>query len=332
LIDLLYNPTTMVTDQTALCNQSCSFCWRSNSGAVASKMIEFSENDMPVTLPFKLYTKMIDLVAQVRSVNRLSLCGPLGDPLIVDDLAWRGEYAMKTRRFTEYVLINTNGVALEKHDLEKLLRSFTRICFSVDAVDPVIYGKIHGKENQCLKVLKNIAAAIEKASELEFIGKKCAEIWVRFTEGEHNKGHFSEFSRFFSGVRKRIKIVHKKEHAFVDVMPEKATRDGAVLCNQPQHNINFSAIGDLTTCCINHKGSPAFGNIRDMNTVEDLQAAWEGNAFAQWRQNRFDGLCKDCSGLGGFMQRPGGVMSENEKHRLERIRKYGAHKVFSGSV
>ncbi len=295
-------------------------------------MVEFSENDTLATLPFKLYAKMIDLVAQVRSVNRLSLCGPLGDPLIVHDLAERGAYAMKKRRFTEYVLINTNGVALDRHDLEKLLRSFTRICFSIDAVDPVIYGKIHGNPKHCLKVLKNVAAAIEKASELQVLGRKCAEIWVRFTEGEHNRGHFSEFSRFFNDVKSRIRIIHKKEHAFVDVMPEKATRDGAMLCNQPQHNINFSVAGDLTTCCINHKGSPGFGNISNMNTVEDLQAAWEGKDFSEWRQTRFDGLCKDCSGLGGFMQRPGGVMSDNEKRRLERIRQHGAHKVFSGAV
>ncbi len=305
---LKYNPIVAVVDQTILCNQACYFCWRNDKVAVAQ-----ASGAAPwPTLPWDMYRQIIDAVAEVETILSLSLCGPMGDPSLVKDLCARGRYALDKGTFPGYVLINTNGFALHKHDLGELFDSFSTIHVSLDAVDPVIYGRIHRRPEQLPQVLNNIKALAKIQVER---GEQ--KVSIRFTETEHNVAHWPDFIAVLEDIG--LPVMRKGEHSFIDVLPGHENNEGAILCNQPYMTVNFNFLGELTTCCINHKMAPAFGTLAD----GDLKGLWEGAAFEGWRLSRHRDICKNCSGLGGISQRSFPDLTEHEILALEAIKVKG---------
>jgi len=313
---LKYDPHTLIIDQTVLCNQACAFCWRADREAVKAATAAAPSKIMPLDM----FKRIIDAHQPIESLRRLSLCGPMGEPTLVPDLAERGAYAMASGRFPSYVLINTNGYALDRHDPPALLQAFTRISVSLDAVFPEIHARIHGRAHQLDRIQANLDALVQ--AKLALRGH-AADIEVRFTEGAENMGHFPAFERVFAGRVDRI--VHKREHAFVDVLPHLASRAGALLCNQPRGNINWTVDGRLTTCCVNHRQEPSFGHIDDGRTVKEM---WESPDFEAWRVERHAGICATCSGLGSQSQRPGGGLSAREQQKLRQIEAVGEKAFF----
>lgn len=302
---LKYNPIVTVVDQTVLCNQACYFCWRKDPRAVAH-----ASGAAPWhTMPWDMYCQIIDAVAEVETIESLSLCGPMGDPSLVKDLCARGRYARDTGEFSGYVLINTNGFALDKHDPGELLDSFTTIHISLDAVDPVIYGRVHNRPKQLPRVLDNIRVLAKLQQER---GEQ--KVSIRFTETKHNVSHWPDFVAALEDMG--VPVMRKSEHSFIDVMPGHANSAGAILCNQPYMTVNFNFLGELTTCCVNHKMSPTFGTLAD----GDLKTLWESRMFWGWRRSRHQGICKNCSGLGGVSQRAIPDLTEQEQEAIDIIR------------
>lgn len=268
---LKYSPNTLIVDQTILCNQECFFCWRSDRAKVRDETDAAPHKIMPM----ELYQEIVSQGAR-HGLERLCLSGPMGEPTLAPDLASRGLYA-KNKGF-RYTLINTNGVALARHDPKLLLLGFDEVCISLDAVDEQTYRAIHGRSNQYHKVMDNIERLIAVNAE---------RVCLRFTETEHNRGDWSLLKKRFGG---RCNLVAKRAHSFIDV---RKAAEGAAGCNQPHGSVNYTYTGQMSTCCVNYKRSPVFGHIS-----EGLKECWEGEAFERWRMSRLDGLCKGCSGLG----------------------------------
>ncbi len=312
---LKYNPHSIIIDQTTFCNQCCSFCHRSldNESSGVSKR----ENSV---LPFFLYTKIIDEAAKIDSVRWLSLCGPMGEPLLVHDLIERLEYA-KAKSHFKTILINSNGQALEKHAAERLLRSCSDLQFSVDSIREETYAKIHCGGN-LQKVIQNIIHLYDV--------KKClsgpsAAIRVRFTENEHNVGEWKEFEAFFDSISDDVFRV--RVHSFMGRMEQYRSKLGATICNQPFKIINFNFRGELTTCCINWRLEPTFGSIADSS----LQKIWESSAIEKWREMRISTTCNLCGGLGTFQQRADNEPSQQEIFMAEEIERLGEKKYYENN-
>lgn len=276
---LKYSPRAAVVDQTILCNQACFFCWRSSKDRVREETAAAPFKVMPIDL----YGRIIDALSEVETMRRLSLSGPMGEPTLAPDLAERG-FMGKAAGFSD-VIVNTNGFALDRHDPQGLARGFHKIQVSLDAVDPRIHAAIHGKGRQLDRILDNIEALLAAAE-----GSQC-RVLVRFTEGEKNAGHLPAFRAAFEG---RAKVLYRRVHSFIDVLPEKGNDHGARHCNQPEGSVNFTYQGHVTTCCVNSRMAPTFGHIDEV----DLKSIWEGEAFESWRRDRMAGICKGCSGLG----------------------------------
>jgi MoaA/NifB/PqqE/SkfB family radical SAM enzyme len=304
-MQLRYNPTSLIIDQTLLCHQRCYFCHR----AVPRK------NDKcegaAHTLPVDLYQKIIDDAVQVDSLRWLSLCGPMGDPCLVPDLVERLNYAKRFDHFRTR-LINSNGQALDNHDLPALLHACTDLQISVDSVNEATYLKIHNKGNFA-RVMENIEALIAAKRE----HPDSALVNIRFTEGEYNQSEWEQFHQYFEG---RVdKVFRVSTHSFMGVQDKYNTYLGATVCNQPFGTVNFNYLGEITTCCINWKLEPSFGSIADT----DLKTLWEGVQFERWREKRLDSICSDCGGLGGFQQ------TKSARRFVEDLIKYSAIKTLS---
>ena len=297
---LAYKPHFIVVDTTMLCNNSCYFCWRKQKPERLKEINQKFKNYQ--SMPFETFKKIIDDVTQYKSVNWLSLCGPMGEPMMHKEIEKFTTYAFKKNHFKK-ITINTNGLAIDKHDIGMLMNSVQDFSISVDSIDPETYGKIHGSSEFLPKVIDNIKKCIEYKKQYGGVSK----ITVRFTENELNIGQFPEFKKFFLdlGVDE---INYTKVHSFAGVKKELANRNGAELCCQPYRVLNFTFEGNLTTCCINWQMEPIFGNIKN-NTIKEL---WMNDKMQKWLKTRLDNdPCKNCNGLGIHVQKEGLYNKQN---------------------
>lgn len=123
-----------------------------------------------------------------------------------------------------------------------------------------------------------------------------ANIVVRFTENNLNRGEFSKFKEYFSNFGIDY-INYTLEHSFAGVNPNLVSKDSAKYCGQPFNVINFNFLGELTTCCVNWRLNPTFGNIKN----QSLKKLWQSPQKIIFNENtRMHTVpCVQCSGLGG---------------------------------
>lgn len=297
---LLYkNPHSLLIETSAACNNSCSFCWRSHKKEQIKLLKEKLNNNL--TMDFKLYKKIIDEAISYDSLRWLCLGGPLGEPLLNPNIADFFEYANKRKHF-HWICINTNGLAIHKHNIEKLLNNITDFSISVDSINQNTYKMIHGVD-KLPQVVNNIKTLIEYKKNNQCLAK----IVVRFTENEINKGEFDEFKKFFFdlGVDE---INYTQLHGFAGVHKNLKNEVTAQNCQQIYGAININPNGDITTCCCNWKIEPTFGNLRKQK-IWDI---WNNKKMQDWLKNRLTTEpCKDCSGIGSDVQHSTKIQKEH---------------------
>lgn len=282
---LSYKPSSIIIDVSRDCNLSCSFCWR-NKEVDHVKFIEAEvENSV---MPLEVFRKIIDDSIQYKHLTWLSLCGPIGEPLMARNIIDYLIYANGKNHF-KTLLINTNGLLLHKHSYSGLLENLTEICISIDTIKEETYQKIHNCSLLNV-VIKNVVALCEYKKK--YGGK--AKVNVRFTQCLENEGEFEKFRDFFVDIVDGIKYV--KVHSFAGVVDSENSMIGAYFCNQIYNVVNFNIKGQLTTCCINWRMEPTFGSIEN-NTISDL---WNSSGYRNWVHSRMNegDLCSNCSGLG----------------------------------
>ena len=298
---LKHNPYGLIVDTTVKCNNNCDFCWRKNNPEYLKNILETYKNNH--TMSFETYKKIIDNAVKYKSIIWLSLCGPMGEPLLNDHIEDFYEYAAKKNHF-KWISLNTNGLAINKRDISRLLNSMDEFSISVDSIDPETYGKIHGSKDFLPVVIENIKSLIEYKKT-----NGCrAEIFVRFTENELNMGQYPEFEKFFKelGVDR---LNYTRVHSFAGVVESRNDEQTAKKCEQPNNLINFDFKGNLATCCINWHLEPTFGNIKNKSIAQ----LWHGRKYRQWAKTFYTkDPCKHCSGLGKHVQKEGLLNKEEE--------------------
>jgi len=243
-------------------------------------------------MTFETYKKIIDDACQYKSIVWLSLSGPMGDPLMNGRIEDFYEYAYEKKHF-KTISVNTNGLALHKRDIRRLLNSTTEFSISLDSIDTDTYEKIHGNRN-LQQVIDNIKSLVEQKK----IHGCVADIWVRFTEHELNKGQFLEFKEFCTNLGVDG-INYTQIHSFAGIRKELQDTVTAARCSQPKKVVNFDFRGNLSTCCINWHLEPTFGNIKDA-TIKQL---WGGQSKQKWNEERLNVLpCLQCGGLGAVQK------------------------------
>jgi MoaA/NifB/PqqE/SkfB family radical SAM enzyme len=295
---LKYNPFMLIVDQTVRCNEACYFCWRNDPKKVKEQT---KKAEGVYDMPMELVKEIIDQGSRIPSLHTFNVCGPMGDPTMVGDMAERGRYA-RIKGFQK-TMMNTNAVALDKHDPEELLRAFNEVKVSLDTLDADNYKEIHGKPH-LERVLNNIVNYWEVKQKKNIPGNFKAKI----TLNEKNEPEVEDFKKW--AEKTGVPIEWKSIHSFIDIMPQFGNDIGMKLCEQPYKTININFKGELTTCCINYKLEPAFGKVGVDGSIKEI---WEGEKFEQWRKERTDGICKGCAGLGGRLKHAEVAMPEYER-------------------
>lgn len=274
----------LIVDQTVRCNEACYFCWRNDPKKVKEQT---KKANGVYDMPFEMVQEIINQGSNIPSLDTFNVCGPMGDPTMVGDMVQRGQYARKMG--FRKTMMNTNAVALDKHDPEDLLRAFNDIKVSLDTLDPENYKEIHGKPH-LERVLENIINYWNVKTTKGIEGNFKAKITIN----PKNELEIEDFKQW--AEKTGIPIEWKRVHSFVDVMPEFGDDLGSKLCEQPYKIVNINFRGELTSCCINYKLDPVFGKVGVDGTIKEI---WEGDKFETWRKTRSDSICKGCAGLGG---------------------------------
>lgn len=285
---LKYNPFMLIVDQTVVCNEACFFCWRADRDLVKEQT---KKAHGQIHLPAEMNREIIDQASRVYTIRTYNVCGPMGDPTLVPDIVERGLYA-KEKGFSDRMM-NTNGVALDKHDPAQMLTAFNNLKVSLDTLDPEKYIDIHGRDH-LERVLKNIENYWKVKVDKNISGDFKAKITLN-PKNEDEKEAFEIWSK-----KTGVPLQWKRIHSFVDTLPEYGNDWGVKLCEQPYKTVNFNFRGELTTCCINYKLNPTFGTLEDGS----LKEIWEGEKYENWRKTRLEDICRGCSGLGGRLNKP----------------------------
>lgn len=280
---LKYNPFGLIVDTTMLCNNNCSFCWRHSN---PEYLKECNEKYKIKTMPFEIFKKIIDDACQYDSIKWFTCCGPMGEPLLNENIEKFYEYAFSKNHFNS-LTINTNGLAIDKKNISKLLNSITEFSISVDSIIPETYEKIHGHKN-INKIIENIKLLVEYKKNHGCL----ANIIVRFTENDLNRGQIDDFVKFFkdAGVDG---VNYCQEHSFAGVNTNIIDEKSKYTCKHPREILNFDFLGNLTTCCLNWHMQPIFGNIK----YKSIKQMWESNIKQTWNdKTRFNqNPCLYCS-------------------------------------
>lgn len=273
------------------CNLACSYCIHSlpvnERGFVADQAL----------LPFDLYKKAIDDLAQFpRKLKMLRLAGT-GEPLLHKEIAAMVAYA-KAKNIANSVDIVTNGLCLS-HDLSLALieAGLDKIRISIQGLDDTAYAYV--KEQGVFNRL---------VEEISFFyqNRKNTKIYVKIIDCALQAGDEEKFLAIFGDICDYIAIEHlipavdKIDYSVLEKKHIKCTQNGndvkdILICPQPFYMMQVNPDGNIVPCC-SMETPVVLGNAAE----ESLYDIWNGteNKVFLMNQLRFNkdiySVCKKC--------------------------------------
>lgn len=138
-------PIEIEISPSGACNHRCIFC--------AVDYLEYKPDFLDASM-------IVETIGHMQKKGLKSvICSGEGEPLLNKNMP---EIAVKIKRCGVDVAMASNGVLLEQEITEECLQAFTWIRFSVAAIRPETYKKIHrGKDGDLQKALDHISYAAE---------------------------------------------------------------------------------------------------------------------------------------------------------------------------
>ena len=211
-----YFPKDLSIETTTECNLNCVMCFRA-VGAIAD----------PKHLPTE---QLEEWAPYLRQAEFIQLHGN-GEPLL-SPAFWRGlELIGKDSGETKCVSINTNGLLLNKDDIERLINSpLHNINVSLDAATPDTYRKIRGADFNA--VLNNIRNFVRIRDQL---GAKAPLLYLNMTLMRANIEELPLFIELVSQLKgDRAYFFHMADDAIRENYDWKLERDGWTFDYQEQ--------------------------------------------------------------------------------------------------
>lgn len=270
------------------CNLRCVMC--THSKRESSRLRQGS-------MEFGLFKKIIDEGVE----HNLSSVGldQEGEPLLVQNLQDFISYAQA--KGVQDIMINTNGLALDKKKTEELLNSgLTRIHFSLDAATKKTYDKIRiGSDFK--KVMENVLYFCKRKKERK---KELPVTRASLVRMKHNEREIGAFIKFWTG---RVDAIAIQEYN--DPFPDN--KGGRALysrnrivnkdfrCTQPWFRVVVLTDGTVLPCCpLGISLKMALGNANAVS-IYDL---WNSDSMRRLRNLHKNGrhadlkACRICAG------------------------------------
>lgn len=202
------------------------------------------------------------------------------------------------------ILMNTNGVLLNKQNGEKLLDSgLTRLLIGFDAYSKNTYEKVRVGSNY-EKVLHNILDFLELKEKLN---KNIPVVRMSFVKTSQNEHEVQEWFDFW---KDKVDYVSIQEYltpvlndSGLSLVPKNSKRKElkgeAITCKQPFERVTIIGNGDVLPCCSHFSTQMPIGNINN----DSLLTIWNGEMVntlrkyfkeKRWREHP---ICSKCLGI-----------------------------------
>lgn len=305
-----YRPVDFQISVEGYCNLKCTMCPRGDP--------KFKDNEMP----YETYTKILDKVEFVKTVE---LTG-LGEPLLHKDLFRMIEYARKRKMNT---VVTTNATLLNDKNIEKVLSSgLTILHVSIDSADPEVFKQIRvgttlekvtgnlrklierrNNVGSKLRVVVNSILMMRNYRQVEDMVRLCADAGVdaisfsdmqyAFDVGISTK---AESLRCASDAEKdEMRGLFQKAEALakelnIEVhLPRLDQPRVRERCKQPWTMMVLDEKGLVRPCCAIH-----FVSFGDMSK-QSFSEVWNNSNFTSFREKLLSDdvppKCKDCTFL-----------------------------------
>lgn len=273
-------PKVVLIDNFSGCNLKCSCCDHVNI-----------KNYRKIgRMPFNLYTKIIDEIAEKAPNTRVWLIF-FGDPFLLNDMHLRIKYA-KTKGLADVVL-NTNGKAITRLKAMKFVAAgLDSLYVGIDAFSHYTYNKIRVGGN-LYTTIKNVGVYKEA---LNICGTKNQKLFVQFVETDINKDEKQEFIDAWSSVGIQVKIRPKVSWAGLvdaDNLMEFKDREP---CGWVMETMAILNTGKVAMCAVDiHGRGGSVSNVKD----KSLQYIWTNELLINrliHKDKRWENLPFICTG------------------------------------
>lgn len=288
LINILENrPLGLVIDVANICNANCGFC-------------SIKHNKRPKRIMSnELFSIIIEQYAELGG-GMLSLTPINGDPLVDKDLIAKIQFARQFPQIGQ-IAFNTNLIALEKHDVSKLLQSgIDTISISTCICDREMYERVYGVDRYDI-VMKNIETLL--AANAKNMHKVNIVVSLR-GEKPYSRVFASDDYKLVARLLGKPPVVLREYRSWNGLVRERdlpsghkfraSLRDRTEPCNQFYDGLIMYENGDAGICqCVDVNALLTVGNVKKQTLAE----IWRGDDLNKMRADwsrKTPGICREC--------------------------------------
>lgn len=268
-------PAELALELSSACNLRCVMCPVSTTTRPA------------VLMPDDLFRQAVDEAADERGF--IFLPGGFGEVLLHP--RWSELLAYATMRGITPIVLLTNGMLLNEHNIECLLAlAVDVVMVSIDGVDPETYAKVRVKGD-----LPTVEANVRRFLERRGAASKptLALRIIRMRDTEAEIGAFFDHWRPLLGPADGILINEFNDWAGKvedrGVPQATAPRPQRGPCRMLWTNLSVHADGKVSACCYDSEDELIVGNLA---AGETLAGIWRGEPLARLRRLHREGRFK----------------------------------------
>ncbi len=276
-------PHSISIDSTSACNLRCSMC----------DHVHIKEYRKIETMPFALYTRLIDEIATERPQSRVWLVF-FGEPFLCQDMPQRIAYAKK--QGLQDVVLNSNGTLITEQKARAYIEAgLDALYVGVDALTQETYAK--------MRIGGNLASVISNvqlyAELLQKAGKPEQKIFVQFITTEHNAHEVTDFKAFWAAHNIAVKVRPKVSWGgLVDAGNLNASLQAHRLpCYWMLHTMVVGSDGSVHLCAVDVHGRVLCGSVLS----HSMKELWQNGPLASYRHMHLGGdyeklpdICRQC--------------------------------------
>lgn len=298
-------PPQVVVETTNACNLNCLYCGRSYMDRLKGNMTR------------SIFGKIVSEIALVSPLTDI-LPTFIGEALMFGDELFN-RLSLARRLGCRKIVLNTNGVLVEKFIDQILEGNIDRIIISCDAHTQETYQKIRrGKGEDILKKVYNGIHALKEAQEKLCINRPFIEVaFTVFEENEHEVDSFVEYWQRHGVI---TKIHPKGFHAGVIPGGEYriSTESDRIPCGWGRDTAVILWNGNVVLCPCDANARFLAGNIE----TQSISEIWNGPL--KWIRElhfrrRFKELPEVCRKCPDWLSRSSEIFFPNESCKREYL-------------
>ncbi len=311
--DIAPSPTFIQLEHTVRCNLECINCTRG----------QLVDTYQKIDLTLDEIKKIVELFPNLETIKLQGLGEPLLHPKIRDILAYLHSAGIRVMTISNGTLFNT-----QRHR-DTVLEYLSDVVISIDSVDSGTFNRLRKNAN-LFKILEGIRQLIQDRNQknpnvliginyvvsaanhhelpelydlavglgIDFVAVVEVENWMIDTETG-----FRESAEFVAQARQYSKQIKKECSKLFYRLLARGILFGHVgsemrfgNCYWPYKSMFITVEGLVTPCCIRMHRGHAFGNILEVDTLNEI---WNGPTYREFRRSHMTrgakgSLCKTC--------------------------------------